>query len=314
MTHPTDSRATRRDVPRAAYATRGICLVALLAIVALLPVRAHAFAGAVAAPDRYGAEAAEEILKAGGNAVDAAVATALALAVTYPEAGNLGGGGFATVLFGGKAYFLDYREVAPKAARADMYLDAHGDVVAGASTIGARAAGVPGTVMGLWELHHRFGKLPWRRLFAPALRYAQQGFVVSRQLESRRAEYAAAFAGRTNFAAYFGTAVHDVPLRQPELAATLLRIQREGPADFYRGRTAHLIAAEMQRDHGLISAADLAGYRAIWRTPLETDWAGYHVITAPPPSSGGIALVALLKMKAAVAPLFRDVPLNSPQY
>ena len=128
------------------------------------PLRASSAdpAAAVAAPDRYGADTAAEILAAGGNAVDAAVAVGFTLTVTYPEAGALGGGGFATVLIDGKAYFLDYRERAPASARADMYLDAKGEVLPQASTIGAGAAGVPGTVAGLWELHRRFGRLPGR--------------------------------------------------------------------------------------------------------------------------------------------------------
>ena len=125
---------------------------------------------AVATPDAYGARAASTILSAGGNAVDAAVAIAFTLAVTYPEAGNLGGGGFATLYMGGRPYFLDYRETAPAAAHADLYLTAAGDVIEQASTVGARAVAVPGTVAGLWALHQRFGKLPWRTDLAPALR------------------------------------------------------------------------------------------------------------------------------------------------
>ena len=127
---------------------------------------------AVAAPDRYAADAAAEVLTAGGNAVDAAVAVAFVLAVTYPEAGNLGGGGFATVFFEGNSYFLDYRECAPASATAGMYLDAHGEVIRDASTVGAGAAGVPGTVEGLWQLHQRFAKRPWSEDLAPAIRLA----------------------------------------------------------------------------------------------------------------------------------------------
>src|SRR5215472_15044219 len=139
-------------------------------------------APAIAAPDRYGADTAAEILAAGGNAADAAVAIAFTLAVTYPEAGNLGGGGFATVLFDGKADFLDYRERAPASASAGMYLDAAGKVIRDASTVGAGAAGVPGTVAGLWELHRRFGKLTWQADLAPAIGYAEQGFPVNPML------------------------------------------------------------------------------------------------------------------------------------
>ncbi|MBS0374146.1 MAG: gamma-glutamyltransferase [Proteobacteria bacterium] len=299
-----------RPSPLTHPAARAAVATLLLAIAGL----ASAAPAAVAAPDRYGAAAAEEILKAGGNAIDAAIATGFALAVSYPEAGNLGGGGFSTIVFDGKPYFLDYRERAPATASADMYLDARGEVVPGASTIGSRAAAVPGTVRGLWELHRRFGSLPWSRLVAPSIRFAREGFVVSEQLERRVHESVAGFAGRTNFARYFAGVHAGQKLAQPELAATLERIAAEGVKGFYGGRTAELVVAQMQRDHGLITAADLAAYHANWRAPLETRWAGYGVITAPPPSSGGIALVALLKMREDAAPLFKGVPHNSAQY
>jgi gamma-glutamyltranspeptidase/glutathione hydrolase len=288
--------------------------IAAAAAALVLPALARGAAGAVASPDRYGADAAEEILAAGGNAADAAAAVAFALAATYPDAGNLGGGGFATVYFRGRPYFLDYRERAPAAATANMYLDAKGEVIPDASTVGVRAAAVPGTVRGLWQLQRRFGVLPWRRVLGPAIRYARDGFVASPRLERECRETAASLAGRTNFAAYFGAVRTGERLRQPELAVTLERIAAEGARGFYAGETARLLVAQMARGGGLVTRADLAAYRAAWRAPLEADWAGFRVITAPPPSSGGIGLIELLKMKAAVAPLFRDVPLNSPQY
>ena len=271
-------------------------------------------AAAVAAPDRYGADAAERILSAGGNAVDAAIAVAFTLAVTCPEAGNLGGGGFATLWVEGKAYFLDYRERAPASATAGMYLDAAGKVLPDASTIGAGAAGVPGTVAGLWELHRRFGRLPWRADLAPAIRYAHQGFVVSPLLVALRDTRARELKGQTNFLTYYGALAADASFRQVELERTLARIAAQGPGDFYTGRTAELLLAEMARGRGHISAKDLAGYRPIWRDPLEGDWSGYHVLTAPLPSSGGIALLSLLAMKADLAGAFAGVPLNSAQY
>ena len=161
--------------------------VAAFALGALLVAAVgHAAPAAVASPDPDGAAAAEEILRAGGNAVDAAVAVAFTLAVTYPDAGNLGGGGFATVLFDGHTYFLDFREVAPAAATANMYLDGAGNVIPDASTIGPTAAGVPGTVAGLWELHKRFGKLSWKRDLAPAIRRAREGFFVDAKLTANR--------------------------------------------------------------------------------------------------------------------------------
>jgi gamma-glutamyltranspeptidase/glutathione hydrolase len=288
-------------------------LLFFLLVAAIAPRIANAVEAAIAAPDQYGVATAEEILGAGGNAVDAAVAVAFTLSVTYPEAGNLGGGGFATLAFEGRTYFLDYRERAPRRASADMYLDAHGDVVPDASVIGARAAGVPGTVMGLWELHRRFGKLTWARDMQPAIRYARDGFVVSKPLAAHSASVATTIAGRTNFRDYFKL-TDGQTLRQPELAATLARISKGGVREFYHGRTAKLLVAEMNRSHGLVDAKDLADYRVAWRAPLTVRWAGFDVVTAPPPSSGGIALLQLLKMREEQAALFAGVAHNSPQY
>ncbi|MFN3522865.1 MAG: gamma-glutamyltransferase [Phenylobacterium sp.] len=280
------------------------------------PAPAVLDAGAVASPDRYGAEAARDVLKAGGNAVDAAVATAFALAVTYPEAGNLGGGGFMTLYVDGKPYFLDYRERAPGKASAEMYLDAEGEVVPDLSIVGNLAAGVPGTVRGLAEAHARFGKLPWKRVLSPAIRYARRGFVVSPQLIAVRDGTQGAFEGRTNFARYFGAMRAGQTFRQPELAATLERIAKNGADEFYTGETADLLVAQMQRGErpGLITKADLAAYKAVWRDPIVAEWNGFQVVTAPPPSSGGIALLQMLTMKANAAPLFEGVELNSDQY
>src|SRR5437016_5808674 len=269
---------------------------------------------AVAAPDRYGADTAAEILAAGGNAVDAAVGVGFTLTVTYPEAGNHGGGGFATVLIHGRPSFRYYRECAPASARTAIYVDAARELVLAASPIGAGAAAVPGTVAGLCDLHHRFGRLAWRADLAPAIRYAHEGFRVGPLLVARRDAFAAALHGRTNFLTYFGALAADATFRQPELEATLRPIAAAGPRGFYSGRTAYLILAEMARDHDHIARADLAAYRPLWRAPLEADWAGYHVITAPLPSSGGIALLSMLGMKADLAASFAGVPLNSPQY
>lgn len=271
---------------------------------------------AVATSDVYGAKAAAEILKAGGNAVDAAIAVAFVEAVTYPEAGNIGGGGFATVWFAGKPYFLDYRETAPQQAKERMFLDARGDVVPGLSLVGNLSSGVPGTVRGMAELHHRFARLPWARELAPAIRLATKGFVVDTNLYSQlHSSDVQEFHGRTNFDRYFGNLAVGSVLRQPELAATLQRIARLGPDEFYTGRTADLLVAQMQRGpRGLIGKADLAAYRAIWREPLVGRWREFTVITAPPPSSGGIGLIQMLQMKEDAAGLFKDVPLNSAQY
>jgi gamma-glutamyltranspeptidase / glutathione hydrolase len=273
-----------------------------------------AVSAAVAAPDCYGADTASEILAAGGNAADAAVAVAFTLSVTYPEAGNLGGGGFATIFASGTSYFLDYRECAPGSSSASMYLDAAGNVVPEASINGVGAAGVPGTVAGLWQLHRRFGRLAWGDVLAPAIRYAREGFRVSCLLTALRDQRAARLHGRSNFLAYFDGLETDATVCQPELEATLQRIAAAGPDDFYAGRTAELIVAEMERSHGHITRADLEAYRAVWRVPLIGEWAGYDVITAPPPSSGGIALLSMLAMKEGLATAFADVAPNSAQY
>ncbi len=307
------ARAVLQPAARAAALALSVLLLARPGLAPAAP-SPGALAPAVAAPDRYSADVAAEVLRNGGNAVDAAVAVAFVLAVTYPEAGNLGGGGFATVYFEGHSYFLDYRECAPASATAGMYLDAHGEVIPDASTVGAGAAGVPGTVEGLWQLHRRFAKRSWSADLAPAVRLAHEGFKVGPMQQATRESRAADLHGRTNFLAYFGSLNAGATLRQPELEATLRRIAAHGSAGFYQGRTAELITAEMGRGHGYISAADLTGYRAVWREPLTGEWAGFQVITAPLPSSGGIGLLSLLSMKADLAPAFAGVALNSPQY
>ncbi|MBN3726277.1 gamma-glutamyltransferase [Burkholderia sp. Ac-20379] len=278
------------------------------------PLHAQLTGSAVAVADKYSADAAEKIFKEGGNAVDAAVAIAFTLAVTYPEAGNIGGGGFMTLYVDGKPYFLDYRESAPLAATKDMYLDKDGNVIKGMSLYGPRAVGVPGTVSGMWEAQKRFGKLKWQQVLAPAIHYAKDGFVVDEQLAQRGVDASKEFAGKTNFDKFFGSMKAGTNFKQPDLADVLQRISSEGAKGFYEGPTAAKIAAAMQPGDGLITAEDLAQYKAVWRQPVEASWNGYHVITAPPPSSGGVGLVQLLKMKEDRAADFKGVPLNSAQY
>ncbi|CAB3782000.1 gamma-glutamyltransferase [Pararobbsia alpina] len=312
-------------INKARISATGFALVAFVAVSGsfLETAPAHAKAppqpavlnaSAIAVADQFSAEAAEQIFKEGGNAVDAAVAIAFTLAVTYPEAGNIGGGGFMTLYMDGKPYFLDYRERAPLAATKNMYLDDQGNVIKGMSLFGYRAVGVPGTVDGMWEAHRRFGKLKWKQVLAPSIEYARDGFFVSNQLEQRRREFEEQeFVGKTNFETYFSNLKAGLTFRQPDLAAVLTRIANDGAKDFYDGKTADLIAAAM-RGHGLITKRDLQEYKAIWRQPIEAKWNGYEVITAPPPSSGGIGLVQLLKIKADLAPDFNYITLNSPQY
>jgi gamma-glutamyltranspeptidase/glutathione hydrolase len=245
------------------------------------------------------------------------VATAFALAVTYPEAGNLGGGGFMTLYVDGKPYFLDYRETAPAAATAGMYLDDKGEPVAARSLVGNLAVGVPGTVRGMAMAHKRFGKLSWAQVLAPAIRYARDGFLVTPQLIGNVEESPGAVRRRDQLPRpvrrHEGR--RDLP---PAGAGRHPGAHRQGrrQAEFYEGKTADLLVAQMGawREKGLITKADLAAYKAVWREPLQADWRGFQVITAPPPSSGGIALMQLLMMKEDAAPLFKGVPLNSPQY
>ncbi|MFA7901496.1 gamma-glutamyltransferase [Pseudomonas aeruginosa] len=270
--------------------------------------------GAVAAPDQYGAQVAADILKKGGNAVDAAVATAFTLAVTYPEAGNIGGGGFMTLFVDGKPYFLDYREVAPKAATRNMYLDDKGEVIENLSLVGARAAGVPGTVMGLWEAHRKFGKLPWSELLTPAIGYAKNGFKVADKQYQYRNDAQGMFKTATNFNDYFGNMKVGELFKQPEMAQTLERIADKGVSEFYQGKTADLLVAQMQADKGLITKQDLKDYKAVWREPMAVSWRGNVVYTAPPPSSGGVALAQLLGIKEDRAADFKGVAHNSAQY
>ncbi|WP_448177203.1 gamma-glutamyltransferase [Pseudomonas putida] len=270
--------------------------------------------GAVAAPDQYGAQVAADILKKGGNAVDAAVATAFTLAVTYPEAGNIGGGGFMTLFVDGKPYFLDYREVAPKAATRNMYLDDKGEVIENLSLVGARAAGVPGTVMGLWEAHQKFGKLPWSELLTSAIGYAKNGFKVAEKQYQYRNDAQGMFKTATNFNDYFGNMKVGELFKQPEMAQTLERIADKGVSEFYQGKTADLLVAQMQADKGLITKDDLKDYKAVWREPMAVSWRGNVVYTAPPPSSGGVALAQLLGIKEDRAADFKGVAHNSAQY
>lgn len=269
---------------------------------------------AVAMPDSESARVSAGILSAGGNAVDAAVAAGFVLAVTLPEAGNIGGGGFMLFYLDGEPYFLDYRETAPLAAHRDMYLDEDGNVIRGASTVGHLAAGVPGSVAGLWEAHRRFGSLPWRDVVMPAVLLARDGFVVHPELASNVKRKLRSYRGKTNFEDYFDDVQAGQVFRQPELAETLRRIADDGADGFYKGRTAELIVADMARDNGLITHEDLERYRAIWREPLRAGWRGLEILAAPPPSSGGFAVIQLLKIKDLLAHEFDGLAHNSARY
>ena len=237
-----------------------------------------------------------DVLASGGNAVDAAVATAFALAVVHPTAGNLGGGGFAVVRTGpGKAVALDFRETAPAAATETMYLDAAGKPTQ-ASVVGHRSVGVPGAVAGLWELHKKYGKKPWKDLVTPAIALATNGFAVDNFLAGSiarpptLAKLSQFPATKALWVSSAGPVGAGALIKIPELAHTLERIAANGADGFYRGDTAGLIVAEMKSGGGIMTAEDLAGYKPVWREPLRFPYRGRSVISMPPPSSGGIVL------------------------
>ena len=254
---------------------------------------------AVAMPDTFSAHAAKAVLEQGGNAVDAAIAAQIVLAVTLPEAGNIGGGGFMLIHKDGKGDFIDYRETAPSAAHRDMYLDEQGQVIENKSIYGIHASGVPGSVAGMWLAHKKHGTLPWKALVQPAVILAEQGFVVPEKLAQLIEDYIAHLNNKNinvNFASYFATATAGALFKQPELAATLKRIRDNGQDGFYQGETAAIIAKFMHQHGGIINQDDLKRYRAKSRTPIKANWNGYQVLTSPPPSSGGIAILQWLKM------------------
>ena len=248
----------------------------------------------VASETPLASKVGRDVLAAGGNAVDAAVATAFALAVTHPSAGNIGGGGFAVVRTGaGKATALDFREVAPAAATADMYLDKAGNLT-DKSRHGDLSSGVPGTVAGLWTLHKKLGKKPWKELLAPSIAMARDGFEVDDKLQKSVTALVPLLSLHPASAAIW--LPNHKPVAKgdrvaiPELARVLERIAERGTDGFYKGETAAAIVAEMKTGGGLITADDLAKYAAIWRDPLRFSYRGYSVVSMPPPSSGGIVL------------------------
>jgi gamma-glutamyltranspeptidase / glutathione hydrolase len=237
------------------------------------------------------------ILRAGGNAVDATIATAFALAVVYPEAGNVGGGGFIVLrMSDGSAAALDFRETAPLAATRDMFVDAAGNLT-DRSVTGHLASGVPGSVHGLWEAHRRFGSRPWAELLAPAIALAEEGFTVNARFAGwvrNQQPRLAPFAASAELFLPGGEPLREGSRwRNPGLADVLRRIAAHGPAGFYEGETADFIVAEMRRGGGIITHEDLRGYRAAWRTPVEFTYRGHRVISMPPSSSGGTTLAII---------------------
>lgn len=241
-----------------------------------------------------------EVLRKGGNAIDAAVAVHMALAVVYPTAGNIGGGGFMVARMNdGQTYALDFREMAPSGAERDMYLDEKGDVIPRLSWRGHLAAGVPGSVDGMATAHDSLGKLPWAELIQPSVELAAKGFSLTakeaRSLNGKKEDLEKYSTQPSNFLRQEEWTAGD-SIFYPELAQVMARIRDQGRDGFYKGTTADLIVAEMNRGNGLINHQDLENYLSVWRSPLKGAYRGHEIISMPPTSSGGIALLQLLEM------------------
>jgi gamma-glutamyltranspeptidase/glutathione hydrolase len=257
--------------------------------------------GMVVSSEPLASEAGLEMLRAGGNAVDAAVATGFALAVTHPAAGNIGGGGFMLIRrASGESVVVDYREQAPAAASRDMYLDAKGEANLEASTVGPLAVGVPGTVAGLALAEQKNGKLGLARVLEPAIRLAEQGFPVSYSFSEtlrEASELLSKFPESRRIFLRDGRPYEPGEIfKQPDLARTLREIARRGPKGFYTGRVARAIVATMEKHHGLMKLLDLEQYQAKLRPPLVGHFRGYEILTVPPPSSGGVGLIEMLNV------------------
>jgi gamma-glutamyltranspeptidase / glutathione hydrolase len=259
--------------------------------------------GMVAAQEKIAAQVGADILKAGGNAVDAAVAVGFALAVTHPQAGNVGGGGFMLIALAGpkKITSIDYRETAPAAASRDMFLDESGNVDRDKARYSRASAGVPGTVAGLLYALEHYGTMPRERVLAPAIKLAEEGFPVSYGLAFALAKGHERFESDPSSLAYFehpGGEPYKAGeiLRQPDLAKTLRAISASGISGFYEGPVADLIAAEMKQGRGIITLDDLKAYRPIEREPVRGSYLGYDIVSMPPPSSGGVHVIQMLNI------------------
>lgn len=268
--------------------------------------------GVVAAGSEEAADAGARILEAGGNAADAAVAAAFALAVTYPQAGNLAGGGFLVARTAqGETLALDFRETAPAAARREMFVDRSGSPVAGASTLSGLAVGVPGTVRGLEALHRRLGKLPWAAVVEPSIRLARDGFRVPAKLSKDIADERKALSAHEASRALFLPGGEPLRpgslLRQPELARTLALIAEKGADGFHKGTVAEQIASFVRRTGGVLTPEDLAAYAPVWRPPVVVEYGRWRIVTMPPPSSGGFLVSSILGQLAARGVLAPDL-------
>ena len=295
---PASSRLARR----LGAALAALTLVAITSPPLQGAQEARGKSGAVASRSALATKVGVDVLRQGGNAIDAAVAVGFALAVTHPSAGNLGGGGFMVIrLANGELVANDHREKAPMRAHRDMYLDDDGEIVDGLSTASHLAVGVPGSVDGLLGILARYGTLSRQEIVAPAIALAKNGFALPRDLARQFVRNRRGFerypASLAKFSRADGSPFEAGDLfRQPDLAATLERISERGRAGFYEGTTADLIVAEMARGGGLISRTDLADYRAVWRAPVLGTYRGHRIVSMPPPSSGGALLIQMLNM------------------
>jgi gamma-glutamyltranspeptidase/glutathione hydrolase len=278
--------------------------LALAAAALVLPVVAHAAHqpvrarnGMVVSRDAYATDAGVKVLRSGGNAIDAAIATGLALAVTHPAAGNIGGGGFMLIRFAdGRTTFIDFREQAPESASRGMYLGPDGKPT-NDSLIGWRASGVPGTVRGFELASKKYGKMPWANVVSPAVALARDGFPVSWDLARslRNTTDLARFPESKRIFLHGGKYYEPGEnLMQPDLAATLERIARDGAREFYEGETARRLAAAMRENGGSIALSDLKRYEAVERKPITGRYRNFDIISAPPPSSGGVGVLQML--------------------
>ncbi len=257
-----------------------------------------------------------DVLMKGGNAFDAAVAVHFALAVCYPQAGNIGGGGFMLArTASGENVALDFREKAPAAATRDMYLDADGNVIPNLSTLGHLAVGVPGSVDGMETLHQKYGTLPWKDLIMPAVDLAEKGFILTELDVIELNQYFADFESLNPYNKYFRSSqpykVGDT-IVQAHLGITLRKIANDGKKGFYDGPIASMIIKEIKRGNGILTFEDLQNYQSVWRTPLIGKFYGYDIITMPPPSSGGIALLQMLHMLEKLK--IKKYKINSAEY
>lgn len=290
-------------------------LIACALFTTITNAQTYAKNGMVVSDNSAASKVGTEILKKGGNAIDASIATAFALAVTHPQAGNIGGGGFLVFMKSdGNATTIDFREKAPLKATTDMFLDKDGNLIAGSNHNGLQSVGVPGTVAGLYMAHKKYGKLPWASLVQPAVDLAENGVPLSYTLYKHALHYKKESEFMAN---YFTNEKGEITQmdeiwKQPVLAATLKEIRDNGKDGFYKGKVAKEIARFMKKNDGLITLKDLAKYEAVERAPLKGTYKGHDIFVMPPPSSGGVALLEMMNIMELAD--FNKAPFNSTPY